>query len=138
MAASVEGVTPDEYIDSLEEPRRSEIRRLHELIRETAPDREPHIRSGMLGYGPYRYRYESGREGEWFLIGLASRKRCISVYVQCSREGEYLVDSYRERLPRADIGKACVRFRRLDDVDLGTLRDLVAEAAAIGPAAAAG
>ncbi len=42
---------PEEYIAALDEPRRSEIQQLHDLIRSTLPDLEPHIRSGMLGYG---------------------------------------------------------------------------------------
>lgn len=128
-------MTPQEYIDALEEPRRSEIRELDEMIRAAAPDREPFIQSDMLAYGPYHYKYASGREGDWFLVGLSSRKRYISLYVQCAKEGRYLVDDYRERLPKADIGKACVRFKRLDDVDRDTLRELIAEASQLGPAA---
>lgn len=54
--------TPEAYIDALEEPRRGEIERLHRLIRETLPALAPHVRSGMLGYGEYHYRYASGRE----------------------------------------------------------------------------
>jgi hypothetical protein len=49
-------MTPDDYIDTLEEPRRGEVRALHELMRATAPDLEPHVASGMLGYGPFHYR----------------------------------------------------------------------------------
>ena len=105
-------MTPEEYIEALEEPRRGEIRELHELIRETVPHLEPHIASGMLGYGPFHYRYASGREGDASLLGLSSRKRYI-------------------------IGKSCVRFRRTADVDREALRELIAEAARIGPAAEA-
>jgi len=76
-------MTPDDYIAALEEPRRADVRRVHDLIRETLPDLEPNVDGGMLGYGRYHYRYASGR------------------------------------------------------VDLGVLRELLAEAGAIGPAAAA-
>ena len=127
--------TAEEYIDALEEPRRAEIRALHDLIRETVPALEPHVASGMLGYGPFHYRYASGREGDASLLSLASRKRYISLYVLCTTEAGYLAEQYAERLPKADIGKSCVRFKRTADVDLGVLRDLVAEAGRIGPAA---
>jgi hypothetical protein len=129
--------TPEDYIAGLEEPRRGEIERLHELIRETVPELEPHVASGMLGYGRYHYRYASGREGDASLIALASQKRYISLYVLCVDDGAYLAERYVERLPKASIGKSCVRFKRTDDVDLDVLRDLVAGAARIGPAAAA-
>ena len=127
----------DAYIEALEEPRRGEIRRLHELIRETVPEAEPTLRTGMIGYGPFHYRYASGREGDADLISLSSRKNYISLYVLCTVEGGYLAERYAERLPKASIGKSCVRFKRIGDVDLGTVRDLVAEAGRIGPAATA-
>ena len=130
-------MTPDDYIEALEEPRRGEIRELHDLIRETAPDLEPHVGSGMLGYGPFHYRYASGREGDASLIALSSRKRYISLYVLCTTGDGYLAEQYAERLPKASIGKSCVRFKRTADVDHGVLRELIAEAGRIGPAAQA-
>ena len=56
-------MTPDDYIDALEEPRRGEIRELHDLIRESSPT-SSRRRRGMIGYGPFHYRYASGREGD--------------------------------------------------------------------------
>jgi uncharacterized protein YdhG (YjbR/CyaY superfamily) len=130
-------MTPDEYIDALDEPRRGEIRELHDLIRATAPDLEPHVGSGMLGYGPFHYRYASGREGDASLLALSSRKNYISLYVLCTTEAGYLAEQYAERLPKADIGKSCVRFKRTADVDRDALRELIAEAGRIGPASEA-
>jgi uncharacterized protein YdhG (YjbR/CyaY superfamily) len=124
---------PDDYIDAIEEPRRGEIRRLHELIREAAPNLEPHVASGMIGYGPFHYRYASGREGDASVVALSSRKRYISMYVMCTVDGGYLADRYAERLPKADVGKSCVRFKDTAAIDLDVLRELVAEAGRIGP-----
>lgn len=121
--------TPGAYLDALDEPRRSEVRAVHELIRAAAPALEPHIQSGMLAYGRYAYRYASGRTGEWFPIGLASQKRYISLYVMAADGERYLAESFRDRLPKADIGKSCVRFRRLADVDTEALAELVREGA---------
>ena len=130
-------MNPDDYIDALEQPRRGEIRELHDLIRQTVPDLEPHVASGMLGYGPFHYRYASGREGDASLLALSSRKNHISLYVLCTTETGYLAEQYAERLPKADIGKSCVRFKRTADVDRDALRELIAEAGRIGPAAEA-
>ncbi|MGH2674235.1 MAG: hypothetical protein ACRDH1_02290 [Actinomycetota bacterium] len=66
--------TPEEYPDRLDEPSRSELRELHDLIRRTVPEFEPYLESGMIGYGRFHYRYPTGREGNWFRIGLASRR----------------------------------------------------------------
>jgi hypothetical protein len=118
-------ISPGDYIAALDEPRRGQVRELHELIRKTAPALEPYVLSGMLGYGTYRYRYASGREGEWCRIGLASNKASISLHVLAADESGYLAEAYRDRLPKADIGKSCVRFADLDDVDVGVLRELI-------------
>jgi len=91
----------------------------------------------MLGYGRFHYRYASGREGDASLIALSSRKNYISLYVLCTDGGGYLAEQYVDRLPKASIGKSCVRFKRTDDVDLDALRELIARAGQIGGAAAA-
>jgi hypothetical protein len=124
-----------EFIDRLEEPRRSEIAELHRLIRDVAPDLEVHVGDRMIGYGPYHYRYASGREGDSHLLSLAPNKNSISIYVESTKDGAYLAESYVDRLPKANIGKACVRFKRPSDIDLGELRELLAEAVRLGPPA---
>ena len=129
--------TPDEYIAALDEPRRGEIERLDELIRLTLPDLERVMGSGMIGYGPYHYRYATGREGDASLIALSSRKAYISLYVLCADDGAYLAERYVDRLPKATIGKSCVRFKRTSDIDLDVLRELLAEAGRLGPPSAA-
>lgn len=118
--------TPEEYIDALDEPHRSQISTLHEMIKRTAPNLEPHIRSQMIGYGTYHYRYASGREGEWFVIGLASNKASISLHVAALRDGRYLAESYADRFPKAKVGKSCVRFKKLEDLDLDAVTELIA------------
>jgi len=122
--------TPEEYIAALAEPRRSEIAALDRLIRETVPELEPHIRSGMIGYGPFHYRYASGREGDWFRVGLASNKNYISLYACAADDRGYVAERYRERIGKASIGRSCVRFKKLADLDLDALRELLRETAA--------
>ena len=135
MFNSTDAQTPDEYIDRLDEPRRTEIRRLDELIRRTAPTLEPHLASGMLAYGRYKYRPKRGPGGDWFHIGLASNKRYISLYIMATDPGggRYLAETYKGRLPTADIGKSCVRFKSADDLDQAALKQLIREAASFKP-----
>jgi len=122
--------TPEQYIAQLEEPRREQVGRLNDLIRTTVPELEPYMESGIIGYGRHHFRYATGREGDWCLLGLASHKRYISLYVTAEDgKGGYVAEGYRDRLPKADIGKSCVRFRLLDDLDQEVLRELVREAA---------
>lgn len=136
MFKPTDAADPAAYIAALDQPRRGEIERLDALIRATAPGLGPaYLQSGMLAYGPFHYAYSSGREGDWFLVGLASRKAYISLYVTAAGPGGYLAESYRDRLPKADIGRSCVRIKRLSDVDLDVLAELIGRAAEAGPPA---
>jgi len=103
------------------------------------PDLERVLESEMIGHGPYHYhyRYASGREGDASLISLSSRRAHISLYVLCTDDGAYLAERYVDRLPKASIGKSCVRFKRTSDIDLDVLQELVAEAGRLGPSDAA-
>jgi hypothetical protein len=124
--------SPDEYIAMIDEPRRQDIQTLHNLIQKTVPKLKPRILYGMIGYGTYHYRYASGREGDWSLIALASQKNYISVYVCCEQNGTYLAEEYKDKLPKASIGKSCIRFKALKDIDLSVLTEIIKKAEKIG------
>lgn len=121
----VNAATPEEYLDQIDEPRKSEMLRLHALIRKAVPKLAPAMNAGMIGYGSYHYKYASGREGDWPIIALASNKQYISVYV-CAADGEmYVAERYKDELPKASIGKSCIRFKRISDIDLDVLEGIV-------------
>jgi len=124
---SSRATTPREYLDGLPEPRRSELKQLHRLITWTAPKLKARVWSGMIGYGSYHYRYASGREGDWFVVGLSSRKDYISFYSCLSDGKKYVAELYKKDLPQADIGKSCIHFKRLADVDLRVLARIIKE-----------
>jgi hypothetical protein len=119
--------TVTEYFAQIEEPRKAEVKAIHEMIRKAAPKLKPGIVAGMIGYGSYHYKYASGREGDWPIIALASQKNYISVYV-CASDGEtYVAEKHKAELPKASIGKSCIRFRKSADIDLKTLEKVVKE-----------
>jgi hypothetical protein len=130
MAAQPKAETPQQYIEGLEEPRKSDVARLHAIITETVPELEPCMAGSMIGYGKFHYRYASGREGDACRIALSSNKNYISIYALAADEEGYVAERYRDRLPKASIGKSCVRFKRVSDLDEATLRDLLRETAA--------
>ena len=80
--------------------------------------------SGLIGFGTYHYKYASGQEGDWFPVGFASRKAAITVYLGTSLEESAELLS---KLGKHKIGKGCIYVKRLADVDLGVLEELVAD-----------
>lgn len=129
MIKPTQAATPEDYIAQIDEPRRSAIARLHGLILKTVPALKPAMQAGMIGYGTYHYKYASGREGDWPIIALASQKNYISVYVCASIDGQYCAERRKSELPKASIGKSCIRFKKLEDVDLKVLMSIVKEGA---------
>jgi hypothetical protein len=124
--------TPAEYIAAVDADRRSDVAALDALIREHAPKLEPVIMSGMLGYGPFRYRYASGREGETCKLAIASNASYISLYCSAADARGYVAERYVDRLPKASIGRSCVRFKKLADLDEKALVALIKETAKTG------
>lgn len=135
MKGQLDVKTPEEYIAKLEEPRKSDIAALDALIRKTVPRLDPFILNGMLAYGPYHYKYASGREGDWCRVGLASNASYISLYVCAIDDKGYVAERYKDELKKASIGKSCVRFKRLSDLDLNVVKRMLKEGAKAQPQA---
>jgi len=83
---------------------------------------EPHQAGSMIGFGRYHYRYESGREGDFFVTGFAIRKQNIALYIVPG------FDQYQQQLAQLGkhkTGKSCLYINRLADVDLNVLAAIV-------------
>lgn len=117
---------PKAYLAALPEPRKTELATLDALIRETLPELAIGMYgSSMLGYGPFHYSSASGCNGEACRVALSSRAQYISLYCLGTDDQGHVAERYKSRLPKADIGKSCVRFKTLADVDLAVIRDLL-------------
>lgn len=116
----------------LDEPRQTEMRKIHEFVLKTVPKLKPFIIAGMIGYGKYHYKSKSGREGEWAVIALASQKNYVSLYVCAVNGKEYVAEKYKKLLPKANIGKSCVRFKKFGDVDCNVIEKMLVEAEKLG------
>lgn len=115
--------------------RRNDARRLDALVRATVPGVAPHVRDGMLGYGPYAYRYKSGRSGEGSRIAIGASARQLSLHVVAVvGPDETLVDTFAGRFgPGARVGRTTVRFSKLAALPLEALRELLRAAAKLPP-----
>lgn len=122
--------TPEEYIARLDEPRRSQIQAIYDLVREAAPDLEPWMVAGKIGFGKFPYQGKSKKcAGEWFKLAVASNKNTIMFATCAVVEGKNLAEAYGEKLPKADIGRSCINFRKFEDVDMKVLREIAKKTA---------
>lgn len=81
MIASPHIKTPAQYFASLAEPRRTDVRALHEAICKAIPKHKPEMIGGFLCYGRVHYKTKSGCEGDTGVVAVASQKQYISLYV---------------------------------------------------------
>lgn len=113
------------FLDALENDRRRQdcetLLRMMKRITRTNP-----VMWGpsIVGFGTYHYRYASGREGDWFLTGFSPRKQALTVYVMA---GFKHYATLMKKLGRHSTGSSCLYLKRLDDVDLDVLEELIRE-----------
>ena len=117
------GASVEEYIASrASDPQRADCEELIALLRRITAQEPRMWGPSIVGFGVFRYRYESGHSGEAPLAGFAIRGRDLVVYLM--PEG----DTQREllsRLGKHSMGKSCLYFRRLADLDRAVLEQLV-------------
>ena len=118
-AASVRG-----FIDAVDdEERRRDCRKLMQILRRVTNARPKMWGPSIVGYGAYHYKYASGREGDWFVAGFSPRKRDLTIYVMA---GFPRFTTLMKKLGKHKTGKSCLYVKRLDDIDLEVLEELLA------------
>jgi hypothetical protein len=116
------------FLEGVNDPgRREDARKVMALMEEVTGEKPEMWGDSIVGFGAYRYKYESGREGEWFLTGLSPRKANLTLYIMSgfSRYQELL-----EKLGKHKTGKSCLYISRLGDIDVKALRRLIKESVA--------
>lgn len=124
--------TVDEYINMLPDDRKEIIETVHKAIMKAIPKEKPQLMYGMIGYGLYHYKSKSGREGDWSFVLLANQKNYISLYVCAVDDGQYIAEKNKDRLGKVSVGKSCIRFKKLEDLNLDVAIELAKEAVRLG------
>ena len=117
------------YLQAIEDPaRRADCRVLSAMMQKSTGCPPVMWGPGIVGFGSYHYRYDSGREGDAPRIGFASRKGDISAYVLADSDQQA---GLLQALGRHKAGKACLYLRKLADVDLDVLERLLDDCVAV-------
>ncbi|MCM4172121.1 DUF1801 domain-containing protein [Arenibacter sp. TNZ] len=111
------------FLNSFEsKEKRKDAYALLELFKRTT--NEPAVMWGesIVGFGSYHYKYDSGREGDMPLTGFSPRKLNFSIYIMSGLSKQQKV---LEQLGPHKTGKSCLYIKRLSDIDLDVLSELV-------------
>jgi hypothetical protein len=111
--------------------REPDLRELHALITVTAPSFAPVLMEGMnkpmVGYGMQPYTNAGGKTYDWPVIALANQKNYISLYICALEDGEYVAEKHASELGTVDVGKSCVRFKHLSDLNIPEFKSILHE-----------
>ena len=116
-----------DYFDQIaDSKRRTDCQRIHDMmlkiVGETPVIWGTKLSNGIVGFGEYHYKYDSGREGDSLRLGFSSRAQSISIYIMPSYQD---FSDELSRLGKHKIGKACLYIKRLSDIDEAVLREIM-------------
>lgn len=110
-----------------DEQRRKDCFRLVEIMKAETKAEPAMWGTTIVGFGRHQYKYESGRELEWFLVGFSPRKQDLTLYIMGGLER---YPSLTKKLGKHKTGKSCLYIKKLEDVDLPTLEQLIKQSVA--------
>lgn len=102
--------------------RREDCFAVLEMMRDVTKEEPTMWGSSIVGFGRYRYKYESGGEGEWPITGFSPRKGDLTLYIM---PGFEIAPDLMERLGKYKTGKSCLYIKKLADVDRKVLKQLI-------------
>ena len=125
LKTKVNDASVDKFLNNVKDKSvRDDCYKILEIMKK-APRAEPKMwGTSIIGFGSYHYKYASGREGDWMLTGFSPRKQNLTLYIMPGFD-EY--DDLLEKLGKHTTGKSCLYIKRLEDVDMKVLKDLVAK-----------
>jgi len=105
-----------------DEKKRQDSFTVLELMKKATGQKPKMWGTNIVGFGSYNYKYESGREGEWFLAGFAPRKGNLTLYIMSgfSKYAELLA-----KLGKHKAGNSCLHIKKIEDVNLDALREMI-------------
>lgn len=118
---------PQDFVASVEhDTRRADAQTLLEVFTGVTGLEPKMWGPTIIGYGRYKYKYETGREGEFLMTGFSPRKSNLSLYILPG----YRFPEMQEKLARLGkhkLGKSCLYINKIADVDVGVLKEIIAD-----------
>lgn len=115
----------NKFLESVENiQRKKDALKVLNLMKKVTGEEPKMWGSSIIGFGQYHYKYDSGREGDWFKTGVSPRKQNLSIYIMAG------FDKYSQlltKLGKFKTGKSCLYINKLEDVDIKILEKLILE-----------
>jgi hypothetical protein len=118
------GASVDAFLNAVaNEQQRADSFRILEMMREVAGQTPRMWGPTMVGFGEFHYVYDSGHEGDIFLTGFSPRRNALTLYFMAGLDKR--LSAELKKLGKAKASKGCLYIKKLADVDLDILRDMI-------------
>ena len=112
-----------DFIDGIaDDTKRRDCRTIMKIMKKVTKARPKMWGTSIVGYGSYHYKYASGRQGDWFTAGFSPRAQSLTLYIMSGFRGH---DTLMKKLGKHTTGKSCLYIKRLDEIDLDVLEELI-------------
>ena len=115
----------EEYLLMIPENRKKDIDFLHAFIQKVIPKLKPYYASNMIGYGSFYYLDTKKQKKDWPIISLANQKDYITIYVCAIIDDKAAAEKYLKELGKLTKGINCIRFKKIDEINLETLKTVL-------------
>ena len=105
-----------------DEERRADCFQVAKIMEEVTGEKPKMWGPSIVGFGSYHYKYASGREGDWPMMGFSPRKKDLTLYIMMGFEKHA---DLMEKLGKHTNSKSCLYIKRLSDVHIPTLKKLI-------------
>lgn len=112
-----------EYLNAIgDDQKRKDAKTVAKIMKRVTGERPRMWGTSIVGYGDHHYTYANGRKGDWMLSGFSPRKQALTLYIM---SGFSKYRSLLKKLGKHTTGKSCLYIKKLDDVDLEVLEQLI-------------
>ena len=122
MFAKNEAKSVEEYLLMVPGDRKKDIDFLHDFIQKAVPNLKPYFASNMIGYGSFYYLDSKKQKKDWPIIALANQKNYITIYVCAMIKDKAAAEKYKKDLGKLSKGISCIRFKKIGEINLETLK----------------
>ena len=114
-----------EYLNTAANEQKEMLIFLHDFIKRIVSKLKVHFANNMIGYGSFPYKNAKKEMIEWPTVALACQKNYVSIYICSIVDGQYLVEKYKNELGKVKIGRSCISFKKLEDINLPVLEKVL-------------
>ncbi len=115
----------EEYLLLIPDDRKKDFNFLHAFIQKAVPKLRPYYASNMIGYGSFYYLDSKKQKKDWPIISLANQKNYITIYVCALIDDKVAVERYKKDLGKLTKSLSCIRFNKIEDIKLETLKTVL-------------